>query len=631
MSMDRLVTAAVKGRLQTTIERMKRLKLSPEAQELLAKFEAMPKFKTRDEVLDFLQATKEERDVINNVIRASRGLKKDEFSIMAVSRYASAPKLKPGFKTGREMFAAENGMNDSELLVARLVNEGLGAAFEESGLDVKRHISGYWPHLRMWTQEGFEPDARLLPDEISKWVSSRFRTGELNVYETDPLASVYKHIRGLYMARHFDPVVPEIRDLLLQIKKLPGGRGVSDTMNEYILELMGRPHASFEGLQGAIERVMVTLLGKNVNPRLAQDVVNGLAALTTTAFIPFRPALIARNFFESLLKVAPRTGVSEYFKALQYVVSPSTRREAFEAAMNSGAIRPSSQRLRSLHSAEEMFGPNAPRFVHKYLQVFDKGFGWYQSSDDWGRAIAYHAQRIRVMENLDNYMKGKITMAELRALGKVNTFDPLDGAIFEREILAGNHQKAVDHLGQVLSRETMTRYGYADHPAGWNSVYGRIFGQFGTWPVQYKDYLLQGVSRGSWTDRAEFVGIHGAISSSIVLAGAAIGADLTNWTGMQLYSGGPYTDLSIDIVKSLTGSDLEKTLARSNLYSNIPVLGWMETGSPRSMVVPGSYMLGDWNDAYKALMDDNIFGAMMEGFGLRVLRTNEKNPLDIFR
>lgn len=625
MSTLRLIKGVEKNRLATVIASMERLELSPEAQEVLKLFKSMPKFKERGEIYDYLGLTKPERDVVK-IIEDSIKAKKDDFSIYAVSRYASAPKLKKGFKNGQEQFAFENKMTKHELEASRLASEILEEGFRESGLDAKRHLSGYWPHMRMWVRQGWEPSEMNLPAEVLDWVHMRYRSGELNVYETDPLSTVYRHIRGLYMKREFDPVMPAINDALRGMERIDPR--TYRVMNEFVHELQGKPHASFDKLQGALSRAWYVLTGKRPSDRMVNDLVSGLAALTSAAVIPFRPALIARNFFESLLKVSPRTGLDYYFKALTYVTSPETRKEAFQAAMKSGAIRPATQRLRSLHAAEEMFGPTAPSFVHKYLTIFDKGFEWYQSSDDWGRAIAHHAQRFRMMDNLDDFVRGKVDEATFMQRAKITTYDPLDAEIAMKAIRDGEYEKAANHLGEVLSRESMTRYGYADHPVGWNSVQGRLFGQFGTWPVQYKDYLLQGITRGTTKDKVEFAAIHGGVAGAIVGAGAAIGVNLKSWTGAGFYTGGPYADMLIDVVKSINGSETEKSLARANLYSQLPIYGWMTTGNPRSVLVPGSYLLGDLGSAYTALQDGEIFKALMEGSGVRTLRADQKPALE---
>lgn len=625
MSIERLVEGHLRGRLDNTIERMRRIELSEEAQQVVDIFTQMPRFRKRDEIYDFLTLTAEERQVIK-VISDSVTADKDRFSIYAVSRLSSAPELKRGFRSGREQYAFENGMTEAELALSSVISETLEAGFREAGLDPRRHLNGYWPHLRKWTEAGFVPNESFLPKDVVDWTAIRYRSGELNVYETDPVSTVYRHLRGLFMKRHFDPVMPEINQTLAALKQ--NDPRVANTMQEYVLELMGKPHASFDKLQGAIERLSSTLLGRDISDRFASNIISGLSATISSAVIPFRPALIARNFYESLLKVAPRTGVGYYFKGLQYVVDPSTRKQAFREALDAGAIRPGTQRLRSVHASEDLFGPGGPAIVQRYNQIFDKGFQWYQSADDWGRAIAHHSQKMRYNDHLDSYVRGRIGLDEFMSRAKVNMYDPLDVERVRHLTEVGDYEQAVNHLGQVLSRETMTRYGYADHPAGWNSVTGRLFGQFGTWPVQYKDYLLQGVTRGSAKDRAEFVALHSAITGGTIAAGGVLGVNLQNWTGMSFYTGGPFADLTIDVVRSINGSDAERQLARSNLYGNVPVLGWMETGNPRSVFLPGSYMIGDMSRAGEALLDDEIYEGVMSGLGFRVLRPDEDRPLE---
>ena len=627
MAVDRLINSALRGRtvLERTMERMKKIELSPEAQQLLAIFETMPKLSSRADIENLLKLSQEERQVIK-IIQDSKKASKDDFSIYAVSRYASAPSLKKGFKSGREQFAIENNMTPGEIQVAKFADETLGAAFKDSGLDPKRHLNGYFPHLRMWVKEGFTPNEKgLLPDDVLGWVSGKFRSGELNVYETDPVLSVYRHVRSLYMAKHFDPALPEINLALKSLKS----KQAHDIMQEYILELKGKPHESFNALQGSLNHIFKTLLGREAPDRLASDLVNSLGAITSSAMIPYRPALIVRNFFESLLKVAPRTGLGAYMNGLRYVISPETRKEAFKMAMEAGAIRPGTAKLRSFHAAEDLFGAGAPNLADKYLRIFDKGFEWYQSADDWGRAVAFHSQRLRYLKHSDDFMRQRITLEEFKDRAKINTYDPLDIQIVERFILDSEHEKAVNHLGQVLSRETMTRYGYADHPSGWHSVPGRLLGQFGTWPVQYKDYLVQGFTRGSTKDRVEFGMLHGAISGSIVGAGAAVGVNLESWTGSMMYTGGPYADIMMDAVRAVNGSDAEKAIARHNLYAQVPVLGWMDTGNPRSLFLPGSYLVGDLGDAAKAMERGDVFEAVMSGSGVRVMRPNERATLDM--
>lgn len=638
MTTERLIASALKGRqkLENTIIRMRQTQLSPEKQQLVALFEAMPKFKSREEVLQFLGATEEEKWALR-LIRDSMTADKDKFSVFAVSRYAAAQPLKKGFKTMREQFAIEQKLTANEMKAAEQIDKMLEAAFEISGIEAKRSIGGYWPHMRMWAQYGWNPKDvgkfAGLPKEFIDWSHDRFRTGELDIYNMDPLITTFKYVRGLLMKQNFDPILPDISQAIKLIKS--SDPRIARVMGEYIEELKGKPHASFTQLETAIGSGLRALTGNEVKPGLVSQVVNSFAALAASAAIPFRPALIIRNYAESVLKIAPRTGMKHYLKALSYVVSPSTKGEAFELAKRGRAISVGPQAIRSIHASDDIFGPQMGKGMYRMERMLEAGFKWYQSADDLGRSIAFHAQRMRMADHYSDYVRGKLSIDEYLEKSKILTFDPIDVAEAERLIKAGNLEGAQDYLGRTLARETMNRYGHANHPSGWNSVAGRLFGQFGTWPVQYKDYLSQGLSRGTTKDKVEFAMTHGAVSGSFVLGGQAVGLNLMSWVGFPslTYTGGPFTDLTIDVARSINGSDTEKALARHNLYAQIPILGWIETGRPNSIFLPGSYLLGDIMSAInneESLFGSVELGSMAEGIGFNVIRSEEKTAFEWF-
>lgn len=627
MSLKRLAESSVKsqGSLARQLEELRSFQTSPEVQQLIQVFESLPQFKKVNEVYDFLGLTQNERHVLK-VIDDSMKASKDKFSIYAVSRYASAPKLKKGFKTGREQFAAEYGMTKRELEVAHDLDRFFEETFAASGLEAKRMLGGYWPHLRQWTGQGLVPDDSYLPPEVLDWISLRFRSGELDVYDMNPLGVAFRHARGLLMKQHFDPIMPTVREGLMELRSRDSR--LFNIFSEYVDEIIGKPHASFGRAQRAIETSMEVLFGRKPPPDLVRNTISTLTALSAAATIPFRPALIVRNYAESLLKVAPRTGLKYYMKGLQYVTSKSTMGEAFKMAKNAQAITTGPQRLRSFHGVSEAFGPEAGRFNYKLERLVEKGFDWYQSADDWGRAIAFHAQRFRLMDAYDAYRKNQISFDQMLERGKVLMYDPLDIGTAERFLRAGDVQKASDHLGRALSRETMNRYGHGNHPAGWNSIAGRLLGQFGTWPVQYKDYLLQGITRGTIKDRAEFAMIHSAVSGAFIAGGAAAGLNLMSWIGFPSlnYTGGPFAGMAIDLVKSVSGSDLEKSLAHRNLIAQIPIYGWIATGNPRSIFLPGSYLLGD---IARAAEFRETHQQLLQASGIRVMKPNEKTGIEM--
>jgi len=217
-------------------------------------------------------------------------------------------------------------------------------------------------------------------------------------------------------------------------------------------------------------------------------------------------------------------------------------------------------------------------------------------------------------------MTGRITYEQFKQRAKINTYDSIDIQKFDELWQAGRYTEASDYIGGRLARETIFRYGHANHPAGWGSVAGRLFGTFGTWPTQYKDFLLQGLSRGSTKDRLEFLAIHSAVNAATLAAGAAAGIELSSWVAFPSlnYTGGPVADLAINVIQAFGGSPTEKALAQRNIFGMFPSLD-----DPRSIFIPGSYFIGD---LYEAATAADAGEAIMGGLGIREISKYSNNP-----
>jgi hypothetical protein len=316
-----------------------------------------------------------------------------------------------------------------------------------------------------------------------------------------------------------------------------------------------------------------------------------MGSLTYQALIPFRMGLIARNYFQMVQTIAPRTGYADFLAGLKIALT----KDGFQMARRANAV---TENVAPILSQESFFGFDATFQLSQRMQrVSEIGFGWYQKADDLGRATAFHAQRVRTGRAVDKFNKGVYgpsgpdSIRKMMEEGGVRTFDPVDQRIFAERFSSGNFEGAKDYLGEILARETIFRYGHANHPAGWGSVQGRLFGQFGTWPVQYKDFLLQGMSRGTTKDKARFITNHSIANLGVLAAGATAGYDLMSWVSFPslTYTGGPYANTAIDMLKLVGGNDRERAMAyRSLKYQFVPTLS-----DPRAIWLPGSYAVGD--------------------------------------
>lgn len=574
--------------------------------------------KTREEAMTMLNLTREERqglEMIEGILQQSP----DDMSLMAIGRYAEAPELPAGFSSGREWFAKAHGLNEIQLAAASSIDEILERGFALSGMDAKRQIGGYWPHMRKVVQHDptvLDPRRqswvrREMPDAW-EWSQQRIRSGELDIYSMDPTANTYRYLRGLFMKKHMDPVLPQAKGALEEVKMIDGR--IHRIMSEYVDEIQGFPHPSFGKAQQAIESGFKSM-GIDVDPDFVRKYTNFLTLLTYGATIPFRPALVARNAYEIFQKVPSRVGGRSFKEGLRRAMADGGMEEARAA----GAIPENLAPLFAVTEVaeESVFGRVGFGKLNKLVQ---KGFDWYRGPDDFGRAIAYHAQRHRMEGPINRLMKeSDYTWKQFLQDSKISTMERVDQQKIRQLIDDGQIEEAKKLAGATLSRETMVRYGHSNHPAGWGSIYGRLFGQFGTWPVQYKDFLLQGMRRGTTKDKMEFAAWQLGTNAGIIAAGDAVGLDLFSWAAFPSlnYTGGPFAGMTLDMLNAVRGSESERALAINNLKYTLPTLD-----NPQSVFIPLSYAASDLMRLREGPEHT------LEAFGFKLERPGEKSAVE---
>jgi len=591
------------------------------------------KAETWEDVVKGLDITEEEKTSLF-LIRDILG--RDDLNVPAIYRHATAPKLKAGFKSGREQFIAQRKMRPDAVVLANKRTQILDEAFANHapGFSRSQVLGAQLPIFRKFADVGiFANDkSKTVLDALEEGrsiLARRVVSGHINPRELDPHVSAFKHVRNLLMRERFDPIAKEAADEVFLIAGIDKRSGI--ILTDYLHEVEGLPNESFKALTGSI-RTMGRFAGVRIDDRFAEIIVNTLTKLAYQASIPFRPALVLRNFTQTLFFTAPVVGPKAWFHGLEYVTNPKTMKAAFESAIKGGAIDPN---VVPLFGGTEVFGINTAKFTGKLNpkiqslgakveDLFDMGFSVYRSGDDWGRAIAFHAGRKRVKDALGIYVRdpSKAGLEKFKRAAKVKTFDEIVETEFEQLVHNGDFEEASNLVGRKLADKAHLLYGHANHPAGWGGVAGKLFGQFGTFPVQYFNYVLENVTRGTPTDIAEFVAMHSALNAGVIVAGAELfDADLTSWATIPSlrYSGGPYADAFLNIAMMYGGSEAERNLARSGLAMMFPTLE-----HPQSIFIPGSYLVGDLVDAFG---EDDLLKVLGEGAGFRFLKPGEKNSV----
>lgn len=572
----------------------------------------------------------------------------DTINVPAVYRYATAPELKEGFASGWDQMVAERGVQP---LTAQLAKERVGIireAFKGRPFDADQLVFGQLPVFRrfidagLWSGKNWGKAVGGLPErkaldvlntleEGSEVFSRRVLSGHINPRELDPVTTAERHIRNMLMREHLDPLLPAAKDLTQTLEQSIDDR-LGRFMKDYIREIEGYPTGAFEALNSML-RSTVRFLGIDVDERIGERFINTLVRISSSAAIPFRVGLVARNSLQSPFFTAPVIGGKSWYQGVKVALgqgadgsfSFENMKKAVERAVKAGAIDPN---VLPIHASNEIFGTQMAvlsKAKVKAQDLFDLGFSIYRTPDDLGRIVAFEGFRHRFFQHWGDFHKGLIDLEEFKSLAKINTFDEVviaQGESLVRRAKSGaaSPDEAANFFGKHLADKTHFLYGNANHPPGWGGISGRLFGQYGTFPVQYLNYVLENGTKNVWSkDWMEFVTTHGALNMGVVLAGAELfDADLQNWAtyGSLTYTGGPYAEAAISLVQAMGGSDAERSLALRNLSMMLPTLD-----SPQSVFVPGSYFIGDLVDAYQ---EDSAAQMAGEAMGIRFLRPGEK-------
>lgn len=546
----------------------------------------------------------------------------DVFSPFAVSRLFHAG-------VSRGQFMKDNNFSVIEREIVNRMEELFNAAFVESGIDPKRFIQGYFPHMREMAQYGNIPNdfALELPVETT-FFARKFRQGETDLYSKDPLRMAFRYISLMYRDRYLNPLVPDARKFLRQLAGTD--ERAYRVAAQYMNDIFGRPHSQFRTLANMTNKVF-ELFGIQVSPFATQRFVNSVIGLGHRAFIPFRPWMLGRQLFMTMA-VGGRVDLD----ALVHGIRVGPTKEGFNFTVQGGGIIHTPNRIPVAFN-DEVWGPLGQRLgelgagplrlgkAGDMLETMtDKGFLFYQGADDVVRSIAHNAMWRQIGKAESRLVKGEINFDQFLQESRISQFHPVDQQQFAQMWNLGQKEQAKHYLAATLAREVAGRWGFANSAHGWSSVMGRFFGQFGSFGVQFKDYLVNGVTYGTPAQKAKFAAwMSTMMGSPVVLAKGLWGTDydgtgynFDKWSPAYslFFNGGPYFHVGSDIMAYLGGTEREQAVSGYNLMQWVPFYQ-SDASSP---LIPLSGALADVKYTYDDVNDENYADALMRAlFGVR--------------
>jgi hypothetical protein len=586
----------------------------------------------------------------------------DAVSLGAVVRLArSYGKHDTGPELTRAEFAKKNGMTPAQVRTATELDKMYNDLAEVFEIDDYRRLNAYMNHYRLYNElpeetaqflRRLQKGARRINDK--EFVSQLMRTGELGLFETDPIRAALSYINAGFSNINLHPTLRAAEaEIAKQLGNVTNRRGkhALTVLTRYLDELRGIPSMSVEQTQANFEAFLKGI-NQNQDVNFRNNLVNMYLAVSNTATMGFRPALALRDLASWYTAFGSRFGILRATNGLRLAMKPGVTEY-----LRSKGVLPTIDIVEFLSPAEyESSGlSNAGNKLPSYLRTVAKA-GMTASGQRYMFELIHTAAYLEV----DNLLlgskdkpglllrlqRGELTRDKVYKKAFLNSYDIPVAEAFDRLVIQGRMEEAAHFLAKATSEETGFVYNQANHPHGWETNIGRIAGQYGTWPVWMSRYLTRMASRGT---RRELFGVY---SRFAMLQGAIKGAEIA--TGFNFYSwylspnfgyaGGPMVHAVValgellsssnDNVKQQRTRDLLqllpfvrnlklKELAKINPMDPRPfnidnAIDW-RWDKPGSIFLPGSFALQDWVSAFQ-LYDSgyNPVTSLGKGFGFAV-------------
>ena len=315
------------------------------------------------------------------------------------------------------------------------------------------------------------------------------------------------------------------------------------------------------------------------------DVVSKVLTAITAGVISFKPELITRNFVQSLTVGAPLIGISWWNRGFEATLIPGNMERIRRMGLTSPNVNPIGTGDLStkgpLGKAVEV-----SMYPHKY-------------SDMFGRSVVYLGMEARARSAIDLLDRKQISPKQFQRLSGMQIFGP-EFEHYALELLdRGKGRDAfVNALASKASDQVNYIYQGFDKPQMFNGIIGRMFGQFGTWPINYVNFALNQVRQLRYhpTQAVSFLARSAAVAYAIQSGFNRAGIEATPYIPWEtmFFTGGPYYSLMNDLLTAGKGDSAAASRAITGLKALIPFSGAASTVD-RSLEAA---LDGDWYEAF---------------------------------
>lgn len=455
--------------------------------------------------------------------------------------------------------------------------------YSEFDIDPMVYIQNYAPRIRSGNYDPMELNPRYTSDTSKgmDFFAEHVRTGELDPKDTNLLrvAGTYLRLgaRKKFLGDSLDAAA-ELTDeknsdgsyrlglLQTSLKRhIEYMRGVPDYTTKLVNAMAGD---AVIAINNGISKVNEFLPGKLQIPEMEATPGEELSKLILFSYageLALRPALLARDAAQYLLTTLPVlgnyawTGLRRAFPALREGVES----DIYKVPQRYGALieRSDLQSMISQGGAEQ---------TGIMENIANKALSFIQWSHNSNRIAAFWGHEAMAQDALESFLNH----GDSKQLAKDSGMWFMNKAMrdqFAREAQYLTHDSDLTDISRRIAKEmvelTQWNFRRGANPGIYEYQLGRLFGQYGTWPLNYIEYARRFASA---TDKSEamkaltrLVLTHGAILS----VGQNMGIDLHSWVFTQpmAYGGGPALDILTSIPQSMNFETQRGAEARSEI------------------------------------------------------------------
>lgn len=445
----------------------------------------------------------------------------------------------------------------------KIKSSGIDAAFPRYPM-LKQEI-GTIPHEKSPFQESIEL-GELSPSDtnLSRIAATYLRSGARKLWLNDTLNNAAKLLNetnedGSYkLGLLRTPLVRHIEYL----------RGVPDYTQKVVYSVV---QEALDKINVGIGAVNDKLPGGMQIPTIDAapgDVLSKMILFNYAGQLALRPAILARDVAQYMLTTFPvlgnysMVGLQKTFPMLRDLRSGGYEAsDLYDIPLKYGALIEKND-LQALGPEGTMFAA-AGKWTNKALS-------YIQLSHNSNRIAAFWGHEAMAKDALESFLQHGETdrLAKESGLWFANA-STRSQYLKEAQML--DRTSDLDDISRRIAKEmvetTQWNFKRGANPGIYEYQLGRLFGQYGTWPMNYIEYARRFAQGSDKTEAMKaltrLVLTHGAV----LAAGNAAGIDLASWTFTQpmAYGGGPALEVLTNIPQSLDFETRRGSEARSAL------------------------------------------------------------------